>query len=113
MRLREGFTKLAERMRGAVPQVERQELWCHDCESYVQFDVDLSLDGNHVLECPKCGHEHCRVVENGRITDIRWDSRNGPTIWASNTQWTIRSNYTTSTSGNVFLYQSWASTGTV
>ena len=63
--------------------IERQELWCHDCENYVQFDLDLSVDGNHVLECPSCGHEHCRVVKNGRITDIRWDSRNGPKIFIS------------------------------
>lgn len=55
---------------------DKQELWCHECESYVQFPIDLSLDGNHVLNCPKCGHEHCRVVENGRITSTRWDSRN-------------------------------------
>lgn len=59
----------------------RQELWCHSCDHYVQFVCDLSRDGNHVLECPNCGHEHCRVVKDGKITDIRWDQRNGPTIW--------------------------------
>lgn len=58
----------------------RQELWCHACEHYVQFVVDMRKDGNHVLNCPNCGHEHCRVVKDGRITDIRWDQRNGPTI---------------------------------
>ena len=55
----------------------RQELYCHACDGYVQFIVDLSLNGNHVLHCPNCGHEHCRVVRDGVITDIRWDSRNG------------------------------------
>jgi len=57
--------------------IERQELWCHDCQRYVQFDIDVSLNGNHVIVCPNCGHEHCRVVENGRVTEVRWDSRNG------------------------------------
>lgn len=57
----------------------RQELYCHACNGYVQFVVDLEADGNHVLHCPSCGHEHCRVVKDGVITDIRWDSRNGPT----------------------------------
>jgi len=33
-----------------------------------------------VLECPNCGHEHCRVVKGGIITDERWDQRNGPTV---------------------------------
>jgi len=57
----------------------RQELHCHACDRFVQFVVDLDLNGNHVLNCPNCGHEHCRVVRDGVITDIRWDSRNGPT----------------------------------
>lgn len=56
-------------------QVERQELHCHNCNKYVQFDLDLEMDGNHVLKCPSCGHEHCRVVQKGKITDTRWDSR--------------------------------------
>jgi len=56
--------------------IERQELYCHACGKYVQFDIDLSLNGNHVLECPECGHEHCRVVQNGKITGDRWDQRN-------------------------------------
>lgn len=57
--------------------VEGQEIYCHNCNGYVRFKIDMSLDGNHVLNCPKCGHEHCRVVRNGIITGDRWDSRNG------------------------------------
>lgn len=68
----------------------RQELHCHECDKYVQFIIDASLDGNHVLNCPNCGHEHCRVVKDGLITGERWDSRNGDTynIAMSNTAWT-------------------------
>ena len=80
---------------------EKQELWCHECRNYVQFPIDLSLNGNHVLNCPVCDHEHCRVVENGRITDVRWDSRNGPTwqigAYASSTVSTI--SYSTASTG--------------
>lgn len=91
--------------------IERQELHCHNCEQYVQFDLDLSLDGNHVLACPNCGHEHCRVVRRGRITDIRWDSRND-SFPVSNITFSPVSTYasykcTTSSTSNVFLYQSW------
>jgi hypothetical protein len=60
-----------------LAKVERQELHCHNCGKYVQFDLDMELDGNHVLECPNCKHEHCRVVKKGKITDTRWDQRNG------------------------------------
>lgn len=61
-----------------LEKVERQELHCHNCDKHVQFNIDLSMNGNHVLKCPNCGHEHCRVVKDGIISDIRWDSRNGP-----------------------------------
>jgi|SRR5208337_1236770 len=57
--------------------LERQELHCHACGKYVQFDLDTAINGNHVLACPNCGHEHCRVVYNGKISDTRWDQRNG------------------------------------
>jgi hypothetical protein len=56
-----------------------QELYCHNCDGYVKFPIDLAKNGNHVLNCPNCNHEHCRVVKDGIITDIRWDQRNGPT----------------------------------
>jgi hypothetical protein len=77
----------------------RQELWCHECEHYVQFVCDLSRDGNHVLNCPNCDHEHCRVVKDGKITDIRWDQRNGPTIRiaTSSTAFTVNMTITAST----------------
>ncbi len=56
------------------------EIYCHGCDSYFRFDLDVTKNGNHVVKCPGCGHEHCRVIENGRITSTRWDQRNGITI---------------------------------
>ncbi len=85
---------------------ERQELYCHKCDNYVQFRIDLSLNGNHVLKCPKCGHEHCRVVKNGKITDIRWDSRN-PTFQCTAVTYTNTSLYSASASNSDYLRQSW------
>ncbi len=97
----------------------RQELYCHGCSSYVQFTLDLDLDGNHVLECPKCKHEHCRVVRNGEITDIRWDQRNGDlgAVWTVSGRGggittTTTSTFSSSTSTSFFLYQSWSNSGT-
>jgi len=72
-------------------RIEMQELYCHNCGNYVQFPIDLSLNGNHVLHCPSCNHEHCRVVKDGVITGERWDDRNGQSFW-------ISSNVTTSSS---------------
>lgn len=89
---------------------ERQELYCHDCGMYVQFDLDLSVDGEYKLECPKCGHEHYRVVKGGVITDQRWgqDSRQytnitvGVTYTATSTAITYQ--------GSTMLYSSWLNT---
>lgn len=111
--------------------LERQELYCHDCNQYVQFDVDVSLNGNHAINCPNCGHEHYRVVENGKITEIRWGSSNNfignqqPTYTATNLSTSTASTFDTygSTTGtsynaatsnatNYHLYQSWLNTGT-
>lgn len=102
---------------------ERQELYCHHCNKYVQFDLDLDLNGNHILECPVCGHEHCRVVENGKITSERWDSRNGNAgnvyfVSSTTTTYTTTSTfdtYTTNstydqTGGDLFRYDAWMNT---
>lgn len=91
---------------------EIQELYCHDCGRYVQFKLDISLNGNHVIKCPNCDHEHCRVVRDGKITDIRWDSRNQTyyctvTSVSTTSTWTTYSSVTTSTTGSTFLYSSW------
>lgn len=50
----------------------RQEILCHNCNKYIQFEVDLGLDGMHEFECPECGHKHFRVVKNGEITNDRY-----------------------------------------
>lgn len=109
MDIRKKLMDIAERFVSAEPRIERQELWCHDCEKYVQFDLDLSLSGNHVLECPNCGHEHCRVVRDGVITDIRWASRNGPTIGVNNQSAisSIYSIYQTTNTQSTFTMQLW------
>lgn len=56
---------------------QRQELWCHACNNYVQYNIDVEQNGNHVIICPNCQHEHCRVIRNGIITEARWSRRNG------------------------------------
>lgn len=99
----------------AEERIENQELYCHNCGMYVQFPIDLSMDGNHVLHCPNCNHEHCRVVVNGIITSDRWAQRNGAGIALQTYQ--IRARYVTSTNasssdGNSFTYRSFGTYGT-
>jgi len=112
--------------------IEKQELHCHACSKYVQFEIDLELNGNHILSCPNCGHEHCRVVKEGKITDIRWDSRNGDVFQISSllTTYSTVSTFDTfsgsttgsttgsgsgtnyANNGSPFLYTAWSNTTT-
>ena len=102
---------------------ERQELYCHNCNNYVQFNLDISQNDNYVLDCPKCGHKHYRVVKDGKITDARWGqdpSQNqhayGQTNWVNITTATIT--YSATSTYNLYagsspqLYDSWLNTCT-
>lgn len=95
----------------------RSELFCHGCDSYVQFTLDDSLNGNHKVVCPKCGHEHYRVVENGKVTGINFDPSYNYIYYTTNVTCTASSTYDTYQSanaptGSIFTYNSWMNTGT-
>ena len=55
----------------------RTDLHCHDCGKNFIAMLDYTIDGNHIIECPHCGHEHCRLIEKGKITEDRWSTRYG------------------------------------
>lgn len=54
--------------------VQRSEINCHHCGKLFVAELDLDISGNYIIECPHCGHEHYRSVENGKISDRRWGS---------------------------------------
>lgn len=89
---------------------EKTEFYCHECNGYITVELDMELNGNHVVNCPKCNHEHCRVIKNGVVTEERWASRNGGTFNYTPTMasYSVTSIYfTTSSSDAVFLNQGW------
>lgn len=53
----------------------RTDMACTNCPKNFIAQLDMSLDGEHVIECPYCGHEHLRLVRNGEVTYERWGSR--------------------------------------
>ena len=102
--------------------IERQELYCHACGRIVLFELDMELEGAHVLNCPNCGHEHCRVVRGGRITEDRWDQRNQPRFTVTNvtmssstsgsgTLYTVYADSSTTGQSSTLLWQSWLNVG--
>lgn len=50
---------------------------CTECHKHFVALLDYTITGNHIIECPHCGHEHCRVIESGKITEERWSTRYG------------------------------------
>lgn len=44
-----------------------QEFYCGECKGYIR--VKLNIELNHEVEvvCPKCGHRHRRVIRDGQI----------------------------------------------
>lgn len=56
--------------------VQRTDMHCHECSKNFIAELDYDINGDHVIECPHCGHEHCRRIKDGEITDARWDGRN-------------------------------------
>ena len=55
--------------------VIRTDMNCHQCSKNFIAQLESELDGNHIVECPYCGHEHCRVIKDGKVTGDRWDTR--------------------------------------
>jgi DNA-directed RNA polymerase subunit RPC12/RpoP len=71
--------------------LQRTECHCHNCSKQFIAELDFDINGEHVIECPHCGHEHWRKIHNGKITEARWGSggNNGKavskaTVWKSN-----------------------------
>lgn len=68
----------------------RTDIHCHSCTNTFIAQLDFSIDGNHVIECPYCQHEHFRVIKAGHITDDRWDPKEqridveARCVWKSN-----------------------------
>lgn len=53
----------------------RTDMECTNCNKNFIAQLDFAVDGNHIVCCPYCLHEHCRVIENGVVTGERWDTR--------------------------------------
>lgn len=48
------------------------EFYCQECTKYFDVKLNMTLNGNHRVHCPNCGHIHYRKIENGEITGARF-----------------------------------------
>lgn len=56
---------------------DKESLYCNNCDKYLYFNIDTSKNGKLIIVCDHCGHQHCRYVHDGVVSDRRWDARNG------------------------------------
>jgi len=82
-------------------------MYCTECRKNFIASLDLSLDGNHVVVCPWCGHEHCRVVKGGKVTEDRWDHRLQTHAVASRSTWRADSQPIVTSTASAFIRERW------
>lgn len=51
---------------------------CTNCPHTFIAELDSDVNGDHVMICPWCGHEHFRTIKDGVVTEARWYSKNDP-----------------------------------
>lgn len=90
--------------------VGKQVLYCHNCDRNIEFEIDSGLNGQHIITCKNCNHEHCRYVNDGKITERRWGQRNNNIYYCTGTATTAT--YATSGSSSASLYGLWQDKGT-
>jgi hypothetical protein len=94
---------------------ENQELHYHNCDMYVRFNLNTELNGQHIIECPNCGHKHYRYILDGKISDRRWgrDPSQDQIFTACNTTYSTVSFFESCTSATTYLRSLWFDTITI
>lgn len=90
----------------------RTTTFCHDCRNNFIAIIDYSIDGNHEVICPHCGHQHCRTIKSGVVTEDRWDTRDNNIIRdGAERLWTNQSIRMKTSSTSLFLRDKWLNHG--
>lgn len=89
----------------------RTDVLCTNCHRTFIAQLDFDIDGNHVVECPYCGHEHCRTIRAGVITGERWDGRAQRVDVAKRNVWKSDVIQATTHSAAWFIRERWMNLG--
>ena len=71
--------------------IVRTEEKCSECSKLIVAKINFDVNGNYRIACPHCGHLHCRVIKDGKMTSDRFDHTqewiDAPTesMWSSET----------------------------
>lgn len=80
---------------------------CHECGKGFIAQLDMALDGNHIVECPRCGHEHCRSIKAGVVTGDRWETRAQRHDVDKRCVWKADSQPIVTSTASVFIRELW------
>lgn len=90
----------------------RTDLECHNCydhnlPSHFTAVIDYDLNGNHEIECPRCGHIHYRIVKDGKVTGDRHDRDQRTHVVERKTMWKSTTQPIVSGTASAFLRDRW------
>lgn len=71
--------------------IVKTDVNCTNCSKNFIAKVDISIEGNHTIICPWCGHCHYRSVAQGKVTETRWNSSGVDHIDLTERRWTDQS----------------------
>lgn len=54
----------------------RTDFACTNCPKMFIAELDMAIDGDHIIVCPFCSHKHFRQIKEGVVTDARWVQKN-------------------------------------
>lgn len=80
-------------------------MYCTECGRDFIAEIDYSIDGNHIVVCPLCGHNHHRVVHDGCVTEERFGSGGFDAV--TDRSWAAPSAPIATSSASVFLRRKW------
>lgn len=89
----------------------RTDMNCTNCSKNFIAELDHSIDGNHIVECPHCGHEHCRVIKDGVISGERWDSKTQRVDVDKRCVWKHNALAMQTSTASAFIRRSWLNFG--
>lgn len=94
----------------------RTDLYCHNCEDNklppnFTAVIDFDLNGNHKIECPRCGHLHFRKVKDGVVTSDRYDRDSATHVVERKTMWKSTTQPIMTSTASAFLRDRWLNRG--
>lgn len=95
----------------------KTDMDCHSCRSLNLPDrfiatIDYSLNGNHEIECPRCGHLHYRVIKEGKVTSERYSSDHTTHRVERRNVWKAQNVPVITSTASAFIRDRWLDRGT-